>query len=394
MAKWALLGALIWPLSGCGSAGLVADWELSGESVRRVPIGLEPTLRAARAALENGAADSVSLLLDPLLRAQPECVIAAILMQEAQIASLPHSQASHLEAPVLDPKARIQFAEMARKRSLVTTLPLDLLLAARVEPDSLAAKLLLDNLLIEGRTKDKSLRAWAHYGLAFYAVQSGDLTGAKSQLRAALKEDPGHLQARRLESRLEAGGTERSDAETLLAHWMELAAEAPEVDSASWYDAAVDLAILRVRRSDGEAALDALDALDYTRGLESEDGEGGQPWGGPSKRTKIRAGLVKVAALTSEGRVDDALAICDATFDDAEAAGLVLPTAKMQRAMLQELWLGDPSKAAQAWGEALEMISEGVQAGKAEGQELDGLMLAIQAQVRLERLRQNGYVEP
>lgn len=386
LAPWACALTLAGTILGCGSAGVVADWELSSELVRHVPAADEVTLHAARAALEGGRPSEASALLIPLLAAHPDCVVGAILLQEAKIAALPHSQAAPDALPLTEPDERAKLATLALERSIATGSAVDVLLAARLERDSSAAVRMLQGLLEDPIDADSSLLAWANYALAYHAVLSGDLNKAREGLGAALQAEPGHLHARLLEAKLSSGGTERSDAEALLAHWLERAADAPEVASDEWYAGAVDLAILRVRRSDGAGALEALEALDYNRGA------GGEPWGAARLAERVRGGLVRAAALASDGDYEQALVVADATLAMAQEVSLALPLGQMQRGMLLERWLNDPEQAAAAWASALDIISEEVQTGSAVGEELNDLLRAIQAQVRLERLVEQGHL--
>ncbi|MDG2141952.1 MAG: hypothetical protein P8N31_00175, partial [Planctomycetota bacterium] len=96
----------------------------------------------------------------------------------------------------------------------------------------------------------------------------------------------------------------------------------------------------------------------------------------------------------SVGRAEEALAQSNAILATATEAGLSLPLAEMQRARLFERWFREPEKAAEAWAAALEIIAKKVQTGAVSGNEFDELMRFIQAQVRLERLRNEGFGLP
>ncbi|MFT4711059.1 MAG: hypothetical protein ACJAZ8_002096 [Planctomycetota bacterium] len=372
--------------ASCGGAGVAPNWEPPSFGTQAIPAGHEVFLRQARAALERGDFRSVNPILASTRISAPDCAIAALLSQDAELAKK--------RAPrglLFDPWQMVSMVAWLKAKQ--SKRGLDFLLAARMDEDGIASMNMLDQILTAEPRNPADIRAWAHYGLAFRLVQSGDLAAARRSLRAALKEQPGHLLARRLEVRLESPAQKLASKEIRLAYWLERAVEAPEVPSTLWYDSVVDLAVLRMGRNDGKSALKALAGLDYLRGAaEGESlGEPSKPWGPALPGTAIRAGLVRAAALASVGRPEEALAQSEATLATATEAGLSLPLGEMQRARLFERWFQEPEMAASAWAASLQMIAEEVQTGAASGQEFDELMHFIQAQIRLERLREEGF---
>jgi hypothetical protein len=411
----ALLGALLAAfavlLPACGSPGVVPTWERATALEQRTPAAMDGALSAARAALELGRPGEVGGLLAPIIDAEPGCILALVLLQEATIANLAHTQSSPTARATVDPEALNELASLARQRAMDSGLGVDLLLAARLEPDYVAAMLLLDQLLEGAEGGDPALLAWGHYAKAFLAVRAVELKRADKSLKAALAAMPGHLPARLLEARLAPRDEDRSDSEVLMAYWLERAASAPQISSQVWYDTAVDVAILRVLRTDAEGALEALGALDYVRGLgaeptESTESPSDEPifgaraanapapeaWAAPPVSTQIRAGLVHAASLASMNQAEQALAKTDATIELARSAGIDLPRGEMQRALLFELWLDDPARAAAAWERSLGIIETQVQS-EASGDEFNDLLRTIQAQVRLERLARGGFLD-
>ena len=372
--------------ASCGGSGVAPDWERPGFAAQGIPAGHEVYLRQARAALERGDFRSVSATLANTRLTDPDCVIAALLGQDAEL-----NQKRAPRGLLFDPWQMVSMVAWLKAKQ--SQRGIDFLLAARMDEDGVASMNMLDQILTAKPKNPADIRAWAHYGLAFRLAESGDLAAARRSLRAALKEQPGHLLARRLEVRLESSGQKLASKEIRLAYWLDRSIEAPEVPSAVWYDAVVDLAILRMGRNDGDGALEALQGMDYLRGASPDETPGApsSPWGPAEPSTAIRAGLARAAALASVGRAEEALAQSEAILATATEAGLSLPLAEMQRARLFERWFREPEKAAEAWAASLEIIKREVQTGDVSGNEFDELMRFIQAQVRLERLREEGF---
>ena len=375
--------------ASCGGSGVAPTWERPSFAAQGIPAGHEVYLRQARAALERGDFLSVSAILANTRLNGPDCVIAALIGQDAEL-----SQKRAPRGLIFGPWQMVSMVAWLKAKQ--SQRGIDFLLAARMDEDGVASMNMLEEILNAEPRNQADIRAWAHYGLAFRLMESGDLGAARASLREALQAQPGHLLARRLEVRLESSGQQLASKEVRLAYWLDRAMEAPEVPSAVWYDAVVDLAILRMGRNDGKGALEALQGLDYLRGasLGETPGAPSSPWGPAGLSTAIRAGLARAAALASVGRAEEALAQSNAILATATEAGLSLPLAEMQRARLFERWFREPEKAAEAWAAALEIIAKKVQTGAVSGNEFDELMRFIQAQVRLERLRNEGFGLP
>lgn len=342
--------------TACGNSGPLVDWEPTDSAAWRGSAATE--LVAVRAALEGGDLDGARTRLAIVLLAEPNLLTGRFLLQELDLA-----------APGADQAA---FAAAARARAAVPgAAPIEFLLAARLEPDPAAARLLLQGAMATAVSPD--FEAACRYALAYLAFQDGDAKAARNALAASLALDPGAFRARRLEARLEAKLGDTARAEILLAHWLDLSESAPEVGSEVWYAALVELAALRVALDDRGGAQDALERLALPRFLGAY----------PAAQDGARAdGLFVAAALDAEaGEPEAALQKVRAARELVSAKSRGGRLAMVDEALLDELFLDRELDASAAWRAVLERFE-----GAGAAVDLDELMRALEARVRLARL--------
>ena len=243
-----VLALVLLATAACGSSGPLVEWEATETAAWRT--SQQPALVAARAAFDAGNAVDARAALAEVLIADPDLLTARFLLQELS-----------LTAPGADPVA---LAATARKQaSIPGAAPVEFLLAARLEPDAEAARLLLQGALAGNPEPD--FEAACRYGLAYLAFGRGDVVTARRELAASLTSDPGGLRARRLEARLEADRGDAARAERQLTHWLDLSEPAPEISGDVWFAALAELAALRVGLEDRSGARKALERLELPR---------------------------------------------------------------------------------------------------------------------------------
>lgn len=380
-------------LAACPSSGVAVDWEAS-DSLAWVGAGTgdeltDLELEVARAEIESGSTERarlVALRLRKVAEDQPGNLAAVLMLQDARLAA---------------GESRADLAAEARALASgdVYGEPFAPLLAARLEPDPVAARLLIEGPLAETGVSlaapgmGRAFRASARFALAYLGLVAGDLAGARGQLEACLELDPGHFAARRLEVYLLRREGDLISAHSHLEHWVELTASSPVVDSQTWFDAAMDLAILSTELERFGAAADHLALITGPR-------PGRDNWGRASDRTR-RRGLLLGAVLAAEaGRPEDALGLAREARRDLDRGSSLFGLALVQEAELLELFLGRPAEAAVIWDDVIERfgaaIGGGGSAGLAEGgdSEFDELLRVLTARVRLARLERAGFGLP
>lgn len=243
-----------------------------------------------------------------------------------------------------------------------TARPSELVLAARAETHAARARALL-----QGALSLDPQAAWAHYGMAHWAVVDFDFTTAEAALARAVELDPGLLPARRLEAHLAERSGDAERASALLEGWLERAEHDPLVARWELADAWYDRALLAI------AADELGDARDYMKAAMRA--------GGPSLPR-----AEQVAAVLADEDGDPIEALRAARLAEQAAPEDALPL--VQQALLYELRLGDPARAAESWSRTL-ALAEAKAAGSPvqEGGSLGWVGLRLMAQARLARLR-------
>jgi len=310
-------------------------------------------LAEARGHLAAGDPAAACSVLSVLAAEFPQNVPVGICNQEAQIAlAKERGEAADLR-------------EAYRKRAEEDSSVANLVLAARVEPDSDKAVLLLDRA-----EKLDPHCAWPSYGKAWLAARAGDWKEVRDRIARAKAADPGHMPTVWLETWMLAREGGLPQAITSLTTWADRARDDPRIDPRLVLAADLDRALLAVLGSDPKLARNILADLKDT----TID---------PARRKTIEAG--------AEQELGDGPA---ALASASEAARLnsedLLPV--VQQALLHEVWLGDPRSAEAYWKRALE-VSRADPA-------LSSLLERVRARVRLERIVQargtdsRGATEP
>lgn len=346
-------------LAGCGSSAEIDEWDITESLLwRAADEDVQAELIAARVAVEAGDFDRAEAPLIELLDRHPENLTAQFLWQEWQLGR------PGADPVVLAAVARAKAAQQAREVR-------DMLLAARLETDLEAARLLLEGALASNMPAD--LEAACRYALAYVLLQRGESAAAWSELERSLAKDPGSLRARRLEARLERGGDNLARSLAMLDYWVDQAELAPEISTDAWYGALLEVAEMNLTLDSGGATEDALDRF--------TEGRGEGLFAAPSPRRQALAALVGAALAADEG--DPKLALEKVQV----ARNLVPPStrtgrlAMIDQALLNELFLDRELDAIASWESVLARFNS------ATGVDADELIRALEARVRLARLR-------
>lgn len=358
MARLAVLLLALFACAACGSSSF-EEWDTTESLLWSGPErALDQHLFDARVALEAGELELARSALAAALASAPQNLTALFLEQELQLAE------PDADAAALASAARAQAARPTRS---VT----DVLLAARLEPDKEAARLLLEGALVSPMAPD--LEAACRYAIAYTLLQLGDTSGAWAELDRSLAKDPGGLRARRLEARLTRGGNDLELSLAMLDYWLDQAELAPEISSDLWYGALLEVAEMNLALGHEGASGDALERM--------EEGRGEGRFRAPSTRRLALAELIHAALDADAGNPEAALERVERArgmvASSSRAGRLVL----IDKALLNELYLGRDLDAIAAW-EAVLARFEG-----AAGVDADELMRAFEARVRLARLR-------
>lgn len=331
----------------CG--GSHASWKPS-ETSRYDQLSEDEAIRfdGACRALERGELERAHELLVELAQRHPVHVAIGLWLQEAQ-----------LERLIGEGRTREEALGALRERWLEQALarpsPRSWVLAARLAPTAQEA------LVEAGRALELDpLCAWAHYARANVLMGERRWSEAREAIAAALRAEPGHLRARRLEAAMIArAGAPRAGREAYEG-WLEHAREEPTLDRRMIAGAEIDLALLELLDEEPRAARERLEEL----GPLSDD---------PAEEARR---LLALAAC------HQALDDIDAALDAARKAQDVAPRGTLglvQEALLLERWRERPAEAAEVWREVVELSRE-------EG-ELSALLERMRAQVHLERAR-------
>lgn len=374
-------------LASCGTPPLRSYESNPGRYDRLSPEGHERLVRARRL-WDAGDLDAARVELAVLSTRNPENLTVGVMLQDVELgllesgASLPGEPAdpvpptSPIPTAVASPadrllnryRRRLERARLAPGRSPCA----ELVLTARLVPDPEEAKAQLEEAL----SWDAECN-WAHYGLAHLLARQGDVNGALEAADQALDLDPGHLPARRLETRLLQRSGNLVRAAEALELWLEDARGDPLIGPREIAEAQLDLATLCLL--DDEPG----DALELLAGVDREQ------LGGSSV-----PGLLEAAAHEARGDPYAALAAAAA----AREADPSDPLPLVQMALVQEYRLDDPARAAELWERVAELAKARVLGTNAASSErpLDASALLIwaQARVRVERFEERSRPSP
>lgn len=312
-------------------------------------------LATARDDLERDRADSARHELAALAAEFPENIPVGIWLQEAEIA-LASPRAGGGPGVAGDGVPDV-LRERYRKRAeeergaVGARSVASLVLAARVEPDPLAAQVLLDR----GEKLDPRC-AWCSYGRAFLAARAGDWAEVRTRIARAKGADPGHMPTLWLETWMLSRSGNLSEAIVSLDTWVEAAQADPRIDPRLVSEARLDRALLAVLDGDPKDAREILGEIESDERID------------PARHALIEAG-----AEQEIGEPGAALAA-------AQEAQRLRPNDLdpiIQQALLHEMWLDDPFAAEADWTRALALA----QADPALG----SLLERARARVRLER---------
>lgn len=357
------LGLLFVIATACGSSGPVVEWEAT-ETAAWQHTNRE-LMVDARIAFDAGERKDARRLLARILLANPDLLTARFMLQELDLT------APGADVAVLAASARARAAEPGAA-------PIEALLAARLEPDGEAARLLVEGALAANLGTD--FAAACRYALAHLALERGDGAAARNALDVSLELDPGGLRARRLEARLAAADGEAARADALLDHWLDLSEEAPEISGEVWYAACVELSTVRAALDDSDGAREALARLEAGRAA-----LGATPFPAAPRAQEADALFARAALDAEDGEPMAALEKVRAArklVDEDSRAGRL---AMVDEALLAELFLDRDLDAAAAWRAVLERFDQ-------PGSEVDfdELLRALEARVRLARLEANA----
>ena len=307
-------------------------------------------LAKARDVFMRGEVASAEEAFRALAREFPTNLPAAIWLQEAEIASaLPVDRSEEL---------RERYRKLAESEPTAA----NLVLAARVEPDAEAARVLLERASILDRDCP-----WSFYGRAWLAASAGDWAEVRKRIAEAKAADPGHMPTLWLETWLVARSGGLPEAITSLETWVEKAREDPRIDPRLVDAAVLDRALLAVLDGDPKLARELLADLE---GSAVE----------PGRKFMIEAGAHQELG-------DGTAALASARKAEKSAQGELLPL--VQQALLQEIWLGDPKAAEVDWKRAIDLSespTRGPVHGDASPVAIGTLLERVRARVKLERI--------
>jgi hypothetical protein len=286
----------------------------------RSPYDVLPTkaldrLAKARDLFARGEVSAAADAFRALAHEYPKNVPTAIWLQEAEIAA----------ASPVDRSEELR--ERYRKIAELEPTAGNLVLAARVEPDAEAARVLLERAGMLDRACP-----WPAYGRAWLAASAGEWAEVRRRIAEAKAADPGHMPTLWLETWLLARSGGLPEAITSLGTWIEKARDDPRIDPRLVNAAVLDRALLAVLDKDPKLARELL------AGIEGAPVE-------PARKSMIEAGAYQELG-------DGRSALASAEKAEAAGAGELLPL--VQQALLHEVWLGDPKSAEEAWKRAIE----------------------------------------
>jgi tetratricopeptide (TPR) repeat protein len=330
-----------------------------------LPDEIRPELVQARAAWDAGDLEACRALLASITRRFPRCLPVAVFKQEVELELLEQGQpVEGVSAPGKE-EALLALGELYRARADSDSTPAGEVLAARLESDSeralarLARAVELDPDCV-----------WAHYAIAYWNARLRRFPQARSELKASLRLDGGHLPSMRLQAWLLANAGSTEEARDCLERWLERTEEDPLTPRAQRAEAQVDLAALAVLSGDPGEALSLLEGADRD-----------------ALREPARAELVRCAALEDSGEPERAMAAARRAhdLDPDELLGLV------QQALLLEKQ-GNEAQERAAWQWVLDELERRRTARARPADEstvsldLSEVLIQLQASTRVERL--------
>jgi tetratricopeptide (TPR) repeat protein len=308
-------------------------------------------LRQAVGWLEEGDLMAARSTLASLANRAPQDVPVAFWQQEARVAYRSELEASRGDSVEVASSPEEVMRDRYRLEAQQSPSPLAYLLAARLEDDGLAARLLLDQAI----NLDPEF-SWAYYARAHVAASSGDWSTARAELERTFKLQPGHLPALRLYGWLQAAAGDVEAAIQALEAWLEHADEDLLATEQTADEVRLDLALAHDANGDEGRALQLLAQL------------------APGRVDEIRR--LTALAVVEEGGGDVAAslrAVQQARESDGQA---LLPA--VQEALLLELWLGDEEASMRVWREVIEIASN--------SEDLAAGLQLFRAEVHLQRL--------
>jgi tetratricopeptide (TPR) repeat protein len=329
---------------------------------RLAPLQLEG-LALVQEEIADGRSEAAAERIDALLRAAPQNLWLAALRQDLELEALQlGGSIPELDADLRaagrslagGPRDRLRRWYAVRAESLGTAF--DLVLAARIEDDELAALRLLD----EAVSVDPAC-VWAHYGRAHALLRLKRVEEASAALDRALDLDASHPRARRLETALLALGKDREPAIAALRTWLRETEGDPRVGPFDQQAAVLDLVELELGAERYAQAYGRLAAME-----------------GMTPQLEVRRLLYLVVAADGVGAFDEALAA-------ARRAGELQPEnfrAHVHEALLLEARFGDRTGARDAWALAAETAA----AASSAGLDGDAALQLLAARVELARL--------
>jgi tetratricopeptide (TPR) repeat protein len=348
-------------LSACGSTRL-SLWTPTPGPYDRFSAAQLKDLAQARAQLSSEDVAGAIAGLSELTRQDPQNLTVAAVLQDAELAALERGlRLPNLEqdlepgqrGPDAGPRTRLRrwYAWRAEQRGT----SFELVLAARIEDDALAALRLLDRA-----AEVDPQNVWAHYGRAHVLLQLNRLEEARGALGRALELDPGHPRVRRLESAVLGLGKNPTLAKRSLRTWLLEVEQDARIARREWLDGALDLVGLELAEERYQESLNLLESL----AVETPE----QGW---------RLELYRAVAEDGLGRYEAALA-------SARRAQQLRPAgfrAFAQEALLHQHRFNNLEAAVAAWEQAAEL------ANQAAGGGLDGDAGALELQARIEAAR-------
>ncbi len=362
LVRLALGGALV--LGACAGPSVLEWGGEPGVSDLFQPGQLE-ALTVVRDDLEAGRRERALERLVELGRVAPQNLTIGSLRQDLElellesggtIESLTRDLVSAARSSEGSPRTLLRrwYALRAEEGGTVQ----ELVLAARIEDDELAALRLLDEALgLDPR------EIWAHFGRAHVLVRLNRLADARAALNVALELDAGHPRVRALEAALIALEGDRPRAIRAHVQWLRETGGDPRVSGDIRDQAILDLVELELAEERYDSAYGRLMAFEPR-----------------SPALAVRRLLDLVVAADGVGSFDQALASAReaAELDPSEFR------AHIQEAKLLEVRFGDRPGARDAWRRAAE--SAGAASSGGEGGEAALQLLAAQVELaRLER---------
>jgi tetratricopeptide (TPR) repeat protein len=358
---WLPLSLVLACLCACQSAGL-SLWSTSPGPYDQFSRAQLEQLGAVRALLADEDVDGALKRLEDLRRQEPQNLTVAAVLQDTELAALERglrlpALEQELDAsqrgPDAGPRTRLRrwYAWRAEQRGT----SFELVLAARIEDDDLAALRLLDQAV---SVDPKNV--WAHYGRSHVLLKLNRLEEARGALARALELDPGHPRVRRLETAVLGLGKKPALAKRALRTWLLEVERDARISRREWLDGALDLVGLELAEERYPESLNLIESLS----VETPE----QAW---------RLELYRAVAQDGLGQFEAALA-------SARRAQQLRPAgfrAFAQEALLHQHRFNNLEAAIASWEQAAEL------ADQASGGGLDGDAGALELQARIEAAR-------